>query len=365
MKKIAFVFGHLASSDGISRCAVAIANLIVANRDYDVTLIPLFKVEKKALSTVDKRVHVKRVFGFYFHGLVKIVNLLPDKFLYNRIIGRANYDLEIGFAFGLGTQLVGAKGLPTSPKRLLWMHGYDTRLFYREQYLRVGHVVNVSRLNALKLKEELGDPSFVSDYCYNPIKDDVILQEGKESVDIKRGDGLLFISVGRHSSEKGYMRLITIARRLVDDGFNFKLLLVGDGPEHNMLVEKTKELNLETVVVFTGSTPNPHKYTSKSDVFVCSSYREGYSTACTEALLLGIPIITTAVGGSQEQIEDAECGIRCGLEDEDLYNAMKSVLLKPDMIREWKEKLKETRDRFSQKKRSDKLFEIIDGILAD
>lgn len=361
MKKIAFVFGHLASSDGISRCAIAIANLIVAHRNYDVTLIPLFTLEKDALATVDKRVHVKKVFGFYFHGMVKIVNIFPDRFLYNRIIGKDNYDLEIGFAFGLGTQMVGAKGIKSSVKRILWMHTYDYNMVYREQYLRVGHVVNVSRLNSIKLKEELGDGIKISDYCYNPINDERIIQEGKEPVNLSRGDGLLFVSVGRHSPEKGYLRLITIVRKLIDDGYVFKLWLVGNGPEHAALKEKVKELDLEDIVILTGATSNPHKYTAKADLFICSSYREGYSTACTEALLLGVPIITTAVGGSQEQIEDAKCGIRCGLEDEDLYNAMKSVLINPDMISEWKEKLKETRDRFSQKKRAEKLFDIIDN----
>lgn len=363
MKKIAFVFGHIASSDGISRCAIAIANLIVANRDYDVTLIPLFKVEKEALSTVDKRVHVKKVFGFYFHGLVRVVNIIPDKFLYKWIVEKGNYNLEIGFAFGLGTQIIGAKDIKTSAKRILWMHTYDYNMVYREQYMRVGHVVNVSRLNAIKLKEELGDNLEISDYCHNPIKDDIIIQEGKVPVELSRGDGLLFVSVGRHSPEKGYLRLITIVRKLVDEGFHFKLLLVGDGPEHEMLKEKVKELNLERTIILTGATSNPHKYTAKADVFVCSSFREGYSTACTEALLLGVPIITTAVGGSQEQIEDAECGIRCGLKDEDLYNALKYVLETPDVIREWREILNHTKIRFTQQARSEKLFDIIDKAL--
>ncbi len=363
MKKIAFVFGHLASSDGISRCAIAIANLIVANRDYDVTLIPLFTIEKEALETVDKRIHVKRVFGFYFHGMVRIVNIIPDSILYKRIVGKDCYDLEIGFAFGLATQMIGAKGINTPSKKILWMHTYDYNMVYREQYLRVGHVVNVSRLNSIKLKEELGDGIKISDYCYNPINDERIIQEGKEPVNLSRGDGLLFVSVGRHSPEKGYLRLITIVRKLIDDGFNFKLLLVGDGPEHEKLTEKIKDLNLEETIILTGATSNPHKYTAKADVFVCSSFREGYSTACTEALLLGVPIITTAVGGSQEQIDDAECGIRCGLKDENLYNALKYVLETPGVIREWKEILKNTKIRFTQQARSEKLFMIIDKAL--
>ncbi len=360
MKKIAFVFGHLACSDGISRSAVAIANLIVANRNYDVTLIPLFTIEKEALATVDKSVHVKKVFGFYFHGMVRIVNIIPDSILYKRIVGKDCYDLEIGFAFGLATQMIGAKGINTPSKKILWMHTYDYNMVYREQYLRVGHVVNVSRLNSIKLKEELGDGIKISDYCYNPINDERIIQEGKEPVNLSRGDGLLFVSVGRHSPEKGYLRLITIVRKLIDDGYVFKLWLVGNGPEHSALVEKAKELKLDDTIAFIGATSNPHKYTSKGDVFICSSFREGYSTACTEALLLGVPIVTTAVGGSQEQIEDAECGIRCGLDDEDLYNALKYVLENQDVIKKWKDILSSTRKRFTQDARSRKLFEIID-----
>ena len=96
----------------------------------------------------------------------------------------------------------------------------------------------------------------------------------------------LFVSVGRHSPEKGYIRLINIIAKLRDEGYKMQLWLIGDGPQHEELVEHCNRLKLNDIVLFTGSTQNPHKYTVKGDVFVCSSYREGYSTACTEAIML-------------------------------------------------------------------------------
>lgn len=360
MKKICISFGHLESSNGVSRAAIAMANLL--SKDYDVTLVPLFAFEKQALKTINPEVHVRRVFGFYFHGFVRLIDFIPDFLLYWLIFGLYHYDLEIAYQKDMPIKIIGGKHCHFSTKKLAWMHGYDEGVTLKRQYERIGKVICVSKCNADRLASEL--PTIITDYCYNPIDDVKIVNQGKDNVDLERSDkNILFVSVGRLSPEKGYYRLLDVCAKLRGEGFCFSLWLVGDGPEFERLQTHMSELHLEEIVTFVGAQSNPHKYTSKADVFVCSSYREGYSTACTEALLLGVPIITTEVGGSQEQIEDAECGLRCGLEDNDLYLALKSVLENPKVIEEWKNKLKETKERFSQKERSARLFNIINNTL--
>ena len=115
---------------------------------------------------------------------------------------------------------------------------------------------------------------------------------------------------------------------------------------------------MEDRITFLFEQKNPFKYVSKSDVFVCSSFEEGYSTACTEACILNVPVITTSVGGAEEIINDAQCGLLCGLTDEGLYRALKSVLDNPEIIQEWKEKLKETKRNFFASERVKRLYKI-------
>lgn len=356
-KKICISFEHLVASNGVSRSAIAIANLL-DEKGYDVTLVPLFRIENKITETMNPRVHLQKVFGFYFRGFAQIIDLIPDSILYWFIFRNKHYDLEIAFQKDMPIKIIAA-GPKGKAKRLAWIHTYDEGLSLRKQYERIGKVVCVSKQNSDRLSEEL--PSVQSDYSYNPIDEKIVIEQSKEPIDLKRPtDCPLFVSVGRHSPEKGYMRLLNIIARLRDDGYKMKWWLIGGGVQHDELVNHSNELGLQDVVLFTGSTSNPHKYTVHGDVFVCSSYREGYSTACTEAVMLGVPVITTDVGGSREIIEDSGCGIHCDRDDESLYFAIKKVLDKPSLILEWHNKLKNNLSKFSQSERANRLFNVVE-----
>ena len=357
-KKICISFEHLVASDGVSRSAIAIANLL-DEHGYDVTLVPLFRIENKLLGTVNSGVHLQKVFGFYFHGFAQIVDLFPDSLLYWWIFKRHHYDLEIAFQKDLPIKIIGARCNDGKPRRLAWIHTYDEGLALRKQYERIGKVICVSKQNSDRLSKEL--PSVVSDYSYNPIDEQVIIEQSKESIDIKRpSDCPLFVSVGRHSPEKGYIRLLDIIARLRNEGYKMKLWLIGGGVQHDELIDHSNRLGLQDIVYFTGQTSNPHKYTVHGDIFVCSSYREGYSTACTESIMLGIPVITTNVGGSREIIEDSGAGIHCDIDDESLYKAIKKVLDNPILITKWKNVLETNKNKFSQRMRTQKLFKIVE-----
>lgn len=360
-KRICLSFGHLVASNGVSRSAIAIANLLT-DHGYDVTLAPLFSIENKMMETMNPNVHLQRVFGFYFHGFVKLVDLIPKRWLYWLIFGRKHFDLEIAFQKDMAIKIIGSGAKNGNVARLAWIHTYDEGLSLRKQYERIGKVICVSKQNSDRLIQEL--PTVVSDYSYNPIDERVVIEQSKEPIDVQRpSDCPLFVSVGRHSPEKGYIRLLDIIARLRDEGYKMKLWLIGGGVQHNELIEHSNRLGLQDIVYFSGPTSNPHRYTIHGDVFICSSYREGYSTACTESVMLGIPVITTDVGGSREIIEESACGIHCGLDDESLYQAIKSVLISPQIIQEWKNVLITTKTKFSQGERSKRLFRIVEETL--
>ena len=263
-KKICISFEHLVASNGVSRSAIAIANLL-DEKGYDVTLVPLFRIENKITETMNPRVHLQKVFGFYFRGFAQIIDLIPDSILYWLIFRNKHYDLEIAFQKDMPIKIIAA-GPKGKAKRLAWIHTYDEGLSLRKQYERIGKVVCVSKQNSDRLSEEL--PSVQSDYSYNPIDEKIVIEQSKELIDLKRPtDCPLFVSVGRHSPEKGYMRLLDIIARLRDEGYCMKWWLIGGGVQHEELVAHSNELGLQDIVLFTGATSNPHKYTVHGDVF--------------------------------------------------------------------------------------------------
>ena len=357
-KKIIFILNHFQQSDGVARSLINLVNIIDLNI-YDITIKPMYICDKQlGKEELQEGIRLESFIGTYFRGLAKILRFIPIKVLYKLVV-RDNYDIEIAYQCDMPTFIV-ANSLNKKAIHIAWMHGYQ---IYPKEYKEMDKIVCVSKYCMEKAKRELpGYQNII--YKYNIVPDEKIKELSKEDIPyiFDKNDGVIFISVGRHSHEKGYLRLINILSELKYEGYNFKLILVGDGPEHMEIVKNTNLLGLSDNVILVGEEKNPHKYTAKSDVFICSSYSEGYSTVCTESAILGIPILTTDVPGGKEIIDECECGILSDNNDESLKENLKYILENKTIIKEWKQTMACTSEKFTLHNRKieiDKFFQEI------
>lgn len=361
MKKIIILFNHFQIQDGVARCAVGMANALAKKKDIQVTLRPLFKFDQTMVEQLDERIIVRPVFGYYFRGFPQIVGKISMKWLHKQIIGN-DYDIEIGLCMSLPIRIVSAYSDQKNERkinRFAWMHCYDVGLSLQSAYERIGKVICVSKYNADRLQKE-ANGNYEINYAYNLVDDTRVRKMGEDEIDISKSEYMQFVSVARMSPEKGYDRLLHICHRLKSEGYRFSLWLIGDGPQKDILEQKARQLEVGDVVSFLGEKTNPHAYTAKADVFICSSFDEGYSTACTEAIMLGTPVITTDVSGGKEIIDESECGMIVHKDNnEELYSALKTVLDNPQIVDEWKIKLRFTREKFSYNNRVEKLYKIL------
>ena len=75
---------------------------------------------------------------------------------------------------------------------------------------------------------------------------------------------------------------------------------------------------------------------------------------------MGVPVISTDVGGAREMMEEAECGLVVGNEgDGELYCAMRGILEDFNIVRGWKNTLQRTKGRFSGENRIDRLVKAL------
>lgn len=359
MKSICFSFNHLQLSDGIARSAIGLANYLVNHYETEVILRPIYKNDIEVGKMIDKRVIIRPVFGFYFPGMSIIIKIIPKKVLHRFIFGNDKYDIEVGFQHGTSTISAVFHKPNSNSKHIVWMHGYDEGLTMLPYFEKADIVVCVSQYNADRLRDE-SNGIIKPEYAYNLIDEKRVCSDGEMPILERRSAGVVFISVGRHSKEKGYKRLIESVSQLVDSGYSLELWLVGDGPEHQSLIDLVKVKKLTKSVRFMGAQTNPHKYTSKADVFICSSFSEGYSTACTEAIMLGIPVLTTDVSGAAEIIGAAEAGAIVDNSQTGLTMGMKTILDNPVLIEKWKNTLQQTKNKFSQDNRASKIVKIFD-----
>ncbi len=122
------------------------------------------------------------------------------------------------------------------------------------------------------------------------------------------GDAPTAISVARLSPEKDYATLLHAVAEVVRTVPEFCLQLVGDGSERSDLEQLTDRLSLREHVEFLGERSDVPTLLGKAGFFVSSSRTEGVSLTLLEAAAVGLPIVTTAVGGSPEVVEDGRTG---------------------------------------------------------
>lgn len=118
-----------------------------------------------------------------------------------------------------------------------------------------------------------------------------------------------FITVARLTPQKGISYLLESIALSTASLHNVEFLMVGDGPMRMELENRTRELNLQSIVKFIGFQSNVQDLLRQSDVFILPSIEEGLPFTILEAMEAGVPVIATNVGGNHELIRHEYNGI--------------------------------------------------------
>jgi glycosyltransferase involved in cell wall biosynthesis len=117
-------------------------------------------------------------------------------------------------------------------------------------------------------------------------------------------------------SWKGHRYLVDAFAQLRAQGRQAQLLIVGDGPQRENLDAQVAALGLGSAVHFTGHDPQPERWFRALDLFVLPSYaNEGVPQALMQAMMAGLPCVTTLVGAIGEIAKDGETAVIVQPED--------------------------------------------------
>ena len=151
--------------------------------------------------------------------------------------------------------------------------------------------------------------------------EDATIVVGSSNIeDVLNKPGYKFISIGRFSPEKGHERLINAFKEFCNDYPDSHLIIIGG---RGVLFEQTCELiNGNDNITLIKNIANPMPILAKCDLFVFSSFYEGWGIVLMEADTLGIPIVSTDVVGTQwlrdydgYLVENSQEGILKGMHD--------------------------------------------------
>lgn len=116
-------------------------------------------------------------------------------------------------------------------------------------------------------------------------------------------------TIGRLSQEKGHVYLLEAAQRVVERMPAAQFIIVGEGPLRETLEAQVRRRGLTHRVVFTGVQKNPLICYRLFDVFVLPSLWEGMPLVLIEAMMGGVPVVATSVGGVQETLAHEKTGL--------------------------------------------------------
>lgn len=144
------------------------------------------------------------------------------------------------------------------------------------------------------------------------------------------------VSVGRLAPQKNHKLLIEAFFELVKTHNDYSLYIYGEGGLRNELEQLIKNLKLENNVFLPGNVPDIHHQIADAEMFVLSSDYEGLSNAMLEAMMMGLPCISTECAGSDEIISDGENGLLVPVGDKKkLEQAMVYLIENPDKRKEF------------------------------
>lgn len=137
------------------------------------------------------------------------------------------------------------------------------------------------------------------------------------------------VSVGRIDANKNHELVINAFSKVADAYPAYKLIIYGEGDLRESLIDKVNKMGMAERILLPGRTQNVADTIKKAGVFVLTSNTEGSPNALIEAMMLGLPVISTdcPCGGPAELITNGSNGLLISVGDEKMMQDCLQKLL--------------------------------------
>ena len=291
------------------------------------------------------------------------------KLLYSTILKNKKYDIEFAAIHGFRDEILNSP-LKNS-KKIVWIHNdlrkthfhnytdNEIRKFFGfDKILVISEHIQKDFESLAKNEDEKSRIVRV----YNPLDTEEILQKaGREKQEVPNAVPV-FVSVGTVFPQKGFDRLLKVHQKLLEEGFNHRLKIVGDGYDFENIKKLKSDLGVVDTADMTGFTDNPYPHFRNADFFVLSSRYEGFPTVLFEAITLKKKIIATEVSGVSEMLENGKLGLIVENSEQGIYDGMKKALENPEFFNEYNQNLNNYEMPFTLENSVKSIREIIDNL---
>lgn len=337
---------------------------------YDITLMSMYG-GGYYWDHLPAHIHKKYFFPRFIRYVIRYVTTFPGKLVYRTFI-KEKYDVEIACGDDIPSRVINHSVNPHS-KKIAWIHmdvqergyqGYEIRTESgrRKFYRNFHHIVNVSFECERKFREKFGSdlPTCV---IYNPVPAEEITAKGNAAPAFRLPEGKFnIVCMGRFTPQKGFDRLLDALNALTQKGVSgFYVTILGDGNDRQMLEQRIREYGLENVVSMPGYVENPYAIIKQADLFALPSRDESFSLAVAEAMVLGVPVMSTRCTGPVELLKDGEAGYLVENNTDGILVGLKRILTETGCYQELCAKARENTDHFNILHQITEVETLLDG----
>lgn len=319
----------------------------------------------------------KKAYRVLYQNLLKIF----PKILYSTVLKNKKYDVEFAAIHGFRDEILNSP--IKSSKKIVWIHNdlrktefhnytdEEIRKFFGfDKIMVISEHIQKDFENLAKTEDEKSRIVRV----YNPLDTEEILKKseiGSQKSEEKTTDFFvprnnnpepIFVSVGTVFPQKGFDRLLKVHKKLLNEGWEHRVQIIGDGYDFENIKNLKTELGVDKTAEMIGFTDNPYPYFKAADFYILSSRYEGFPTVLFEAITLKKNIIATDVSGVKEMLENGKLGLIVENSEEGIYAGMKKALTNPEFFKQYQENLKDYKMPFTLENSVNSIMKIIDYI---
>lgn len=310
----------------------------------------------------------------------KLLKQFPN-LLYQFILKGKKYDVEFAAIHGFRDEILNSP--LKSSKKLVWIHNdlKKTELYhYTDEEFRKFFGFDKIMVISEKIEQDFNNLTQNLEEknkivrIYNPLDTEEIVLKSQEPRSKKQearsknsnlgtqNPDPTFVSVGTVFPQKGFDQLLKVHKRLLDEGFHHKILILGDGYDFENIKNLQKDLGVTETSTLFGFTDNPYPQIKNADFYVLSSRYEGFPTVLFEAITLKKNIIATDVSGVREMLDDGKLGLIIENSEQGIYDGMKKALQNPEDFKKYESELENYKMSFNLENSVQKIIKIIDEL---
>lgn len=300
------------------------AEKAAARNDFDLSFVCLYHEEPKMARDMER-------YGFKTHWIrydwhKRKSGLIAAYFKLKKLFRQIKPDIVHAHLFDDALAAITAAKAVGVPKRITTKGDASYHYFHTPQYVRFDRMVNRQSTTVIALSNESrqfiigkegADPASVKlvphglNIAQVTAQDEQVIASFRERWNL-HGKTVVG-TVSRFIPWKGYSDIVEVVKAVSDNDRNVRFLFCGSGEEEQKIREKVAALNVQESVVFTGSIPPAHMPSlyGTMDIFLHAARHEPFGLVIAEAMLNGVPVVSTPTGAAADAVISGEHGYLC------------------------------------------------------